>query len=1216
MYIYKQGFLLALLAALTACGGGGGGDSTTTPPTTTPPPTTNPPVVVDLTASDKLADANSYDRDELLGAATELANNKYTGSRQAAAINVENSQSAMNWLFDTEETNVPDFLEGPLEDYRDPTGALNETVPCAFGGSLKITGQLNSDLQGNISFKLTNCRANRYSEILNGTAAITITSIEDNQSDVTLYYDNFEYQQEGEQSFVSGFISYKSDYNNNTGAFSNIQENYVAITTNGTSLLLESTAIVANGGNQNTFSMEGELFVEGMGKVLVSTNSLDSPPPYPSGGYITLVGDKTVTIVFESPYIKYLQDDDNDGNADYGAYFSDAFDFMQGDLSLTNVVAIAELSLPPVASSVWHNYDNIYTTTPIVVYSGEPIDPDNTVDELTVSYVWYLNDEVITGQTSNILPANIARFGDDLRVAQVVSDGPNTAEGPSTQITILDSPRSISVSNMPENVTSSDTLTFTTSVTDPDEPDFSASAAEFLVSAPAGASIDAQGVVTWQVPDSQMFSSQTYAFTFAPNGELDETAQLVDIDVEVNSSKAMPLARMGVEVPQNNRSMAIGDFDGDGTNEILSSDSQSSVFLLKNVPNNYEQLWVYPFSIELGDIVQVLAAQLDGDAALEIVVVSDNGISIIHDLESAAEVVLTTDQYIRFAQLADTNADGVVDIAYLQSSNEYFYDDTELVVKSMNALDSNLFSSSVEQAKEFLFGNVDSDSNLELVTNSGLVYDTATWDTQWTSSNEFSSGPIALGDFNDDGIDEVAGANTWGSLVIYSVVDRAQIASVDSFNNCTLIAENLDADSADELVLGDCQWGDISAFNLVGNQLEEIWSVGNEAHGAISLVSGDSDNDGELEIHWGSGVTSSGEDKLVGADIDTALGTATKKSLSQDIIQLDSFSTAGWSTVNDSDEKAVFYVLGTNSGYGGSRIVYLNLDGTFTLSSELGSSFNYNGNAITTDFNKDGVGDIFLPEVGPNGSFGAMQLSDEHIHWQADESYYSAGNVKVHDINNDGFDDAILISGNTLKIFDVYNETTLASITLSNSFIDAEAFKIGETTAIVLVDNEKTVLYTYNGTSLSEQSFVTQSCRQIVAFNFDTDVAKELLCLQNASDYQYNEQQSLVVYEIQDNTLVESQRNELNVYVSALVVDPSNDTEQTLFLAASYQTSDYLSDYERNSFIAKAGADGSIVWRSRPLIGGAKKDGLKARVTASGSVEILYSTAHMMYWIK
>ena len=67
------------------------------------------------------------------------------------------------------------------------------------------------------------------------------------------------------------------------------------------------------------------------------------------------------------------------------------------------------------------------------------------------------------------------------------------------------------------------------------------------------------------------------------------------------------------------------------------------------------------------------------------------------------------------------------------------------------------------------------------------------------------------------------------------------------------------------IVVGDGQWGDVTAYRYRPgtNDLEIVFQLDSQDHGVSALAVGDLDGDGNLEIAWGTGASSSGEDVFV-----------------------------------------------------------------------------------------------------------------------------------------------------------------------------------------------------------------------------------------------------------------------------------------------------------------------------------------------------------------
>ena len=125
----------------------------------------------------------------------------------------------------------------------------------------------------------------------------------------------------------------------------------------------------------------------------------------------------------------------------------------------------------------------------------------------------------------------------------------------------------------------------------------------------------------------------------------------------------------------------------------------------------------------------------------------------------------------------------------------------------------------LDGADDFAVANVDNDGAMELIVNTGLVYDLNSGENQWYNGSGFGSEHVAAGDINGDGVAEIFGASRWGAVTVYDARDRSQLAAIDDLNICDLISYDIDQDNRDELLTADCQWGNISAYSLNGGSL-------------------------------------------------------------------------------------------------------------------------------------------------------------------------------------------------------------------------------------------------------------------------------------------------------------------------------------------------------------------------------------------------------------
>jgi hypothetical protein len=252
------------------------------------------------------------------------------------------------------------------------------------------------------------------------------------------------------------------------------------------------------------------------GKLTFNSTNIVGIPPNSKAGRLEIDSNNSVIFEFEDPYIRYLQDTDNNGVMDLGTYFADANGIIARNVSSAELVAIADMSRPPASNMPYYSsLEDIFTTQPIDIRLGFYNAPDTPRDELNISYKWYLNDDLIPDQNIHVLPARLAFYPNYLLVAMVVSDVINVVESEPLRLVIADSLEEIVVSNKPVNVTTGDALLFNAQLSDPDKPNDRLRPSGALIGAPDGVTFNENGDVSWQVPDKLLFSRQTFVFTFS-----------------------------------------------------------------------------------------------------------------------------------------------------------------------------------------------------------------------------------------------------------------------------------------------------------------------------------------------------------------------------------------------------------------------------------------------------------------------------------------------------------------------------------------------------------------------------------------------------------------------------------------------------------------------------------------------------------------------------
>lgn len=1209
IYFIRVITVFFLLLMITACGGSSSSD---TPKTTPTQPIPTPIPIPEPSPSLILAYANDYSVLELNKAATELVEARYTGISSEADIDVNLAQRTFLALFNSAATTAPEIGRESFQYEMDADGNINVNLPCTFNGTVRYRGKLNNNFEGHLSLAFDNCLSGSVDTPINGNAAIVYNKLTDTAIEVTYYYDKLNWTAEGQKIQLTGLSKVVTNLNNSSGVTTLNNQQYLLFSIDDSEqILLEANLNLVEGSNVSTIDLAGDMFFNDKGKVSIKFEDIVDLPPNTLAGSMLLNGKNSAIIKFDNPYVLYLEDINNDNVYDVGTYFSDINELLYRSAESKYIVAIADLSLPPEVSRPNLNmsyFDKKDTTTPLSVFSGGYSDPDTPYEDLVAFYRWYINGEIVIGETSDTLPAYIAVYGDDVKVTMLVSDDVNTIESTAYTIELDDAPVQLKYSNVPESVEVGDVVQFLVKISDPDTNTIEQGSV--FIAGPEGASFNEDGILSWTVPDDLLFPYQTYHFTFGipdSNGDISEEGTVA---ITVKATKALPIARNWIQSPIVNNSMHVGDFDGDGDNEVLSTNNFSSVFLLELYQGKYRQKWVYPFKPKAdGRIVQVLSANIDNDNAQEIIVVTNKGMSVINGLDDVDRLLFSTSNYIQYAAVKDINNDGTLEVAYLHKSDEYS-NEVNVTVFSIDKPLETLFTTSLGDAKQIILANVDGDESLELISNNGLIYDTSSWNNQWVSSHKFGEVNVTSGDYNGDGLIEIAGANSTGTISIYSAVNKSKLSSLDHDNVCSLYSDDIDNDGADELLVGNCQNHYISAYKMIENEISPLWSEFPGGGNVYSLTVGDSDNDGELEVHWGIGNDNNGSNSFKGANVNDSGISPVSVSTST---MLDKFSSAGWANIAGLEEKAVFFIPSTANGYQGSRVFTLDKLGNYDLSYEISKNWGRSSYAVTNDYNNDGFGDIFLPNTPHyEGSFAAMQLYDNSIQWQyaASNSNSIIGLIKAKDINGDSLEDAIFVDEHTVRAVDISNQVIIGNYTFDSNIIDIVPLSLNNKASVVVATRNKLSLVISNGSVFSEQSSLDQSCYQIMLINFDDDDDDELLCIQEST---VPRAKYLVVFEIENLNLVESSRSGLALNFNNIIVDPSKSQQQNLFgtVTVGHNAHENTDSYT----IKKLTTEGHVIWESPNLIGEATNHGLKARNVAELGVELMLSTNNMMYWI-
>ncbi|MEE4250026.1 MAG: hypothetical protein V2I38_05510, partial [Alcanivoracaceae bacterium] len=371
---------------------------------------------------------------------------------------------------------------------------------------------------------------------------------------------------------------------------------------------------------------------------------------------------------------------------------------------------------------------------------------DDKGDPFTLSYQWTLNGELVSDVTGPVFPARRAIRGNLLSLTITAQDDRGKSRQIFGAVTYVDTPPVIGISDLPEEVAHGETVDFTITLHDDDgDP-----ASRELLFGPQGMTIAADGSGSW-TPSMPMINRQIdvhfgYAFVESPQITATSTVRVV------KPTNPWPHRHAGIQVPDKENSLWVGDFNGDGLNEILSGSRQGVIQLLawNELDETYEQRWMYPFALPSGkSLMQVIPIQADDDAALEILAASGDSVFLISDLDSEA-IKLYQAEYGSIQSMALYQDADTARLGMLVSGGQGLKVE---IIDAFGAEQLQVFSARAFSS-ELLVGNLDDDPALEWVTNKGNVFDDATGEQQWDYVDGFGM-YMALADIDGDGVQEI-----------------------------------------------------------------------------------------------------------------------------------------------------------------------------------------------------------------------------------------------------------------------------------------------------------------------------------------------------------------------------------------------------------------------------------------------------------------------------
>ena len=478
------------------------------------------------------------------------------------------------------------------------------------------------------------------------------------------------------------------------------------------------------------------------------------------------------------------------------------------------------------------------------------------------------------------------------------------------------------------------------------------------------------------------------------------------------------------------KSFHVIDIDNDGTKEIISAAYVYSMrgywYVLKpdSATGNSEIIWTSELFHQEVTTLDVLNMYNNGNQ--QIAAGLGDGSVVVYD--AFTKNILTRFfvpyQDITHIEYGDVDNDGSGNLVVGTKDTIYVYNkNTFSLVRKIHY-----------GGQEFKIGNVDTDSDLELITSTGFVLSVngsnIVTEWQFNTIDEYFPVHIELSDIDGDGINELMVAQTSSIFLDAYDVDiqnhKYQITAnlgLDAF-----VMKDVTGDGVDEIIYGDGQWGEVHCLNAT--TLVQSWQITNPDHGVNGIDVGDVNNDGQLEVVWSS-------DHIFIGNITTQ--AITWQSLN---VRGPFYGIA----INDIDNDGVNEIISVSNSSENGDAGIISVFNSLTHELEWQSTPTYFPNILTgiwgckiADIDNDGDKEIIIC-TGKLYS-GAIYIIDgltktivsSHIY--TNENYSEFYMFEVSDIDNDNFVDLIVQCNDSIYVIDPitflrkWNSTSLEGTT-------------------------------------------------------------------------------------------------------------------------------------------------------------------------------------------
>jgi hypothetical protein len=440
---------------------------------------------------------------------------------------------------------------------------------------------------------------------------------------------------------------------------------------------------------------------------------------------------------------------------------------------------------------------------------------------------------------------------------------------------------------------------------------------------------------------------------------------------------------------------------------------------------SYDPIW---FSSYLG-CNKITSADRDADGTLELYIATNDGNVVIIDgstFEQLGTFALYASMQVNDIQLADVDGDVSLEIVVIRAAGTLVYDAVTYALE---------WAAWGYGGNQLGIGDTDGDGQIEIVANGNpsCILSAVTQTMEWAYSGGFGL-DISVGDVDGDDISEIAFISpTWDIVVFEGDTLTVKWELLDMYDLEDLSIADVNGDGIGEVLVGDGQWGGVTGYQGVDGTV--LWYINNPKYNTYAITSGDTDNDGEIEVVWGGGIGSSSEDIFM-------IGSWVTETIEWSCEDLDGpLYVAGGDVDNDGSGEIILVSTATNSYYAAGTIrIYDGTSHVLEWSAVIALGLFYPTRLVVCQLDSDPALEILMG--GTYSSHTRMVVYDglsHEVEWTSVELGTSAPvGLTVINLDGDAVDEIVLgLSTKQVQVFHGYtNILQWVSPVLDNNIVD------------------------------------------------------------------------------------------------------------------------------------------------------------------------------------